>query len=142
MASIQPHPSLTISYRTERIAITGTDPGPVPDRFPLLFLMIAEDPDATWRAVGRNLLHDANTYAEWKAAERKASYSPIRDAETLRATGKYCIMKPAECIEWARSIAPTAIELQPLLGGLDPEIGWQSLRLFTSQVLPHLGPGI
>jgi hypothetical protein len=30
------------------------------------------------------------------------------------------------------------IALQPLMGGLPPEIGWASLRLFESDVLPAL----
>ena len=27
----------------------------------------------------------------------------------------------------------------PLIGGLDPEVGWASLRLFAAEVLPQLG---
>ena len=31
-----------------------------------------------------------------------------------------------------------AVLFHPLMGGLDPEIAWENLRMFESEVLPHV----
>jgi alkanesulfonate monooxygenase SsuD/methylene tetrahydromethanopterin reductase-like flavin-dependent oxidoreductase (luciferase family) len=125
-------------YRAEYIAVTGYDPGPVPARFPLRFLMVARDPAAMWDTVGPHLLHDANTYAAWTAGETHSNYSAVKDLAALRAGGSYRIMSPDECVAWCRTIAPAPVELQPLLGGMPPELGWSSLKLFVDEVMPRL----
>jgi hypothetical protein len=30
------------------------------------------------------------------------------------------------------------LAFKPLVGGLDPDIGWEGLHLFAEKVLPHL----
>jgi hypothetical protein len=48
-------------------------------------------------------------------------------------------MTPDELIAAARELGPMdAIMLHPLMGGLDPELSWQSLELFESKVLPAI----
>jgi len=34
--------------------------------------------------------------------------------------------------QWGRVL------LHPLMGGIDPELGWSSLRLFAERVLPRI----
>jgi hypothetical protein len=31
-----------------------------------------------------------------------------------------------------------ALMFHPLMGGLDPEVAWENLKLFETEVLPHL----
>jgi hypothetical protein len=46
---------------------------------------------------------------------------------------------PKECVELLRGLGPHAdVQLHPLVGGLDPEVGWESLRLFQAEVTPQL----
>ena len=61
------------------------------------------------------------------------------DADALRRSGRYPVLKPGELIERARELpAAGTVMLHPLMGGMDPELGWESLRLVESKVLPAL----
>jgi hypothetical protein len=44
---------------------------------------------------------------------------------------------PAAAIEMIQAGQP--LSLQPLCGGLNPELAWESLHLLSEQVLPALG---
>jgi alkanesulfonate monooxygenase SsuD/methylene tetrahydromethanopterin reductase-like flavin-dependent oxidoreductase (luciferase family) len=103
-------------------------------------LLVAEDVDRAWDAVGRYLLHDAVSYASWQpAGQRSAVHSDATTVEELRAEGRYVIRTPEECIERGRAKGPfTPFILYPLCGGTPPEEGWKSLRLFAERVLPHV----
>jgi hypothetical protein len=49
------------------------------------------------------------------------------------------VLTPDELIAMARELpAAGTVMLHPLMGGMDPELGWESLRLVESQVLPAL----
>ena len=46
---------------------------------------------------------------------------------------------PDELIARVRAIGPGgAVTLHPLMGGMDPEVSWESLHLVESKVLPAL----
>jgi hypothetical protein len=80
-----------------------------------------------------------NTYSAWlsKSAGNVPGFWPVTDVEALRATGRYLVLTPEQCLERARA-QRGAITIQPLLGGIAPELGWHSLRLIESEVLPKL----
>jgi hypothetical protein len=44
--------------------------------------------------------------------------------------------RPKECVAIAATEGTLAFK--PLVGGMDPDIGWEGLRLFADKVLPHL----
>ena len=85
-------------------------------------------------------MHETNAYGAWMAeAGTEGPYQPIDDPDALRATGQYPVMTPDELIETARGMGPMdAIMFHPLMGGMDPELSWSSLRLFEERVLPAL----
>jgi alkanesulfonate monooxygenase SsuD/methylene tetrahydromethanopterin reductase-like flavin-dependent oxidoreductase (luciferase family) len=97
---------------------------------------VSEDPDRTWAAIEKNLLHDAVVYAGWTGGRKGAMFAPIATAEELRATDQYRVVTPEACIELAR--ASGELTLRPLVGGIDPDLAWESLMLFGDRVLPHL----
>ena len=101
---------------------------------------VARDPERAWRELGRYLLHDARSYAEWFGDTGSASKSVAGSVDELRAErGTYRIFTPDEAIEHIRE---SGIFLaQPLCGGLPPELGWQSLELLASEVLPAVRGG-
>ena len=103
-------------------------------------LVVSEDPDRTWDAVGKYLLHDATSYASWQpVGQRSAVHSDASTVEELRAEGRYVIRTPEECIARAREQGPlSTFILYPLCGGTPPEEGWQSLRLYVEKVMPAL----
>ena len=46
------------------------------------------------------------------------------------------IVTPEECVDLVRING--AVVLHPLIGGLDPEVGWESLELVANKVIPAL----
>ena len=121
-----------------------SDPGPQAPRAGASFLHIAEDPDAAWSRIAPHALHEMNSYGRW-AAESGANtgYAPAISADELRARGLYQVVTPSACVDLLRRIGSGAsLTLHPLMGGLDPELAWESLRLFEHQVLPSLDPAL
>ena len=93
-------------------------------------LFIADDPDAGWAEIGEHLLHDARMYGEWLGSTTAASGSQATTVEELRAeNGAYRIVTPDE----ARALRDQygALSLQPLCGGIPPEIAWRYLEPFA-----------
>jgi alkanesulfonate monooxygenase SsuD/methylene tetrahydromethanopterin reductase-like flavin-dependent oxidoreductase (luciferase family) len=105
-----------------------------------MWVFVTDDPDRTWAELGRHALHEANGYGRWAAAAPGASpYVPVESVEELRRSDRYAVVTPDRCIALARDMDPrSAIQLKPLVGGLDPDIGWRSLELFADKVLPAL----
>ena len=46
------------------------------------------------------------------------------------------MLTPDECVELCRDLH--TLTLRPLMGGLDPDMAWESLELFATQVRPRL----
>ena len=47
-----------------------------------------------------------------------------------------CIRDSQECVDLLRNKG--AVVLHPLVGGVDPAIGWESLELVANKVIPAL----
>jgi alkanesulfonate monooxygenase SsuD/methylene tetrahydromethanopterin reductase-like flavin-dependent oxidoreductase (luciferase family) len=101
---------------------------------------VAEDPERAWELLGRHMLHDAMTYASWQRPEQRSyQHSRATTVPELRAEGKYRILTPDACVELAKQQGPFCTFVHaPLCGGTPPELGWESLRLYASRVLPRL----
>ncbi|MGH0031066.1 MAG: LLM class flavin-dependent oxidoreductase [Myxococcota bacterium] len=134
-------PGLEALYR-EACEEAGTTPGMFlhPPAGTVTSAFVAEDPDRAWREIGPHLLHDARMYAAWMHASESASKSVAADVDELRAEqGPYRIFTPDEAVDYVRSNG--VLLLQPLCGGLPPELAWPSLELVASRVLPALKEG-
>jgi alkanesulfonate monooxygenase SsuD/methylene tetrahydromethanopterin reductase-like flavin-dependent oxidoreductase (luciferase family) len=94
-----------------------------------LTVLVADDPERAWAETGPYLLADATSYSAWNAArEGTASVSRATTVDDLAAErGAYQILTPAEAAELvARTGFP--LNLQPLVGGLPPELAWPYLE--------------
>jgi alkanesulfonate monooxygenase SsuD/methylene tetrahydromethanopterin reductase-like flavin-dependent oxidoreductase (luciferase family) len=93
-----------------------------------LTVFVADDPDRAWDEIGEYLRRDAISYGTWNAAKPgTASVSYARTADELRAErGAYQIITPEEARAYLDRGAVLA--LQPLVGGLPPDIGWRYLE--------------
>jgi hypothetical protein len=64
------------------------------------------------------------------------------DAQTIddvRKSGVYRVVTPDECVELAHELGDFGtIVLHPLMGGIPPDVAWESLELFERKVLPRL----
>jgi alkanesulfonate monooxygenase SsuD/methylene tetrahydromethanopterin reductase-like flavin-dependent oxidoreductase (luciferase family) len=133
-------PALTDVYEAELRRLGK----PIPPR-PLpkgpLFLFVSDDPERDWQAVAPHVIYTSNSNAEW-ARERGVGatpYPPVQDVADLKASTQFAVVTPDECVQLAEKLGPDSeLVFQPLMGGLDPALGWRSLELFGSDVLPRL----
>ncbi len=100
-------------------------------------VMVSEDPDRTWDIIARNALYDAGVYAGWQRDDQRSSWwVTADDVEGLKASGQWAVVTPDGCVALARRHGN--VVLHPLVGGIDPAIGWESLELVHSKVMPQL----
>jgi hypothetical protein len=122
-------------YRDECIVLGKPDPGPGMTGTAAT-VVVADDPDSMWPRLGPYFLHETNSYGAWKEAANVASpYAPMVDIDAVRASGQYRILTPeAYSAELDRAELPFAM-LHPMVGGIPPELAWESLRLFETRCL-------
>jgi alkanesulfonate monooxygenase SsuD/methylene tetrahydromethanopterin reductase-like flavin-dependent oxidoreductase (luciferase family) len=97
---------------------------------------VAEDPERAWRELGPYLLHDAQMYAAWMGESgTSVSKSVAKNVDELRReNGAYRIFTPEQAAAQIRKSG--MLMLQPLAGGIPPELAWPSLELLAAKVLP------
>ena len=117
----------------------GRQPGNAPPAGGPSFVHVSHDPDKAWAQIAPHALHETNSYGAWLAnAQGLARYTSTDDANGVRSSGRYAVVTPDECVALARSTG--ALRLHPLMGGLSPDIAWESLELIAEDVLPQLSP--
>jgi hypothetical protein len=104
-----------------------------------LSVFVNDDVDAGWAEVGDALLADAIPYYDWNieagTAGGTASLDAARTVDELRKEhGSHRVVTVAEAADLVRTHG--SLSLQPLSGGLDPEIAWPYLRRVVEDVLP------
>jgi alkanesulfonate monooxygenase SsuD/methylene tetrahydromethanopterin reductase-like flavin-dependent oxidoreductase (luciferase family) len=132
-------PKLYEIYRQELLTLGKTPPdadGSAVTASDDVYVFVAEDPEREWALIAPHAAHDTREYASWIDGRRGGSFHEVDDLETLRTEGNYRVWTPAECVDHARERG--ALVFKPLVGGLDPSVGWRSLQLFADSVLPHL----
>lgn len=138
-AFIPAMPELMDLYNAECEKL-GKTPAPA-ERCGPVFLHIAEDPDAAWAQIAPHALHETNAYGKWMSESMGsgAVYKAAEDADALRASGAYQVVTPDQCLDIAKQLGRGGrLVLSPLMGGMSPTLGWESLELFESKVMPHL----
>jgi alkanesulfonate monooxygenase SsuD/methylene tetrahydromethanopterin reductase-like flavin-dependent oxidoreductase (luciferase family) len=99
-----------------------------------LTVFVAEDPDRAWSEIGEYLLIDAVGYGRWNA--HRAGTASVSHATTVaelrEEQGEYRIITPDEASALIARGAPLA--LQPLVGGIPPEIAWPYLETAAAVV--------
>lgn len=126
-------------YREELRKLGKPDPGPQAPSLPM-FVHVAEEPEAAWERIASHALHETNAYGKWMAeAGLGGPYEVFEDAAELRRSEKYLVLTPDEMIERCRALGAAGnVTIHPLMGGLDPELGWENLHLLEQRVLPAL----
>jgi alkanesulfonate monooxygenase SsuD/methylene tetrahydromethanopterin reductase-like flavin-dependent oxidoreductase (luciferase family) len=100
-------------------------------------LYITDDPERGWSELGPHLLHYMKSYAKWSESPGQSA-SPLHGLDTIekiRAADLVKVVTPEQAIAIGRV---RSVGLQPLLGGLHPDLGWKSLHLFVEKVLPAI----
>jgi len=103
------------------------------------FVHVSDDPERDWARIAPYALHDARAYAAWQTPDQRSSvHVEGATLDAVRASGVYRIVTPDECVALAAEL-PTIV-LHPLMGGMPPELGWESLERFAAEVLPRIRP--
>ncbi|NNE73719.1 MAG: LLM class flavin-dependent oxidoreductase [Acidimicrobiales bacterium] len=133
-------PTLLEAYDAEAER-SGTTPGLVmaPAEGAPTSVFIATDPDRGWADMGPYLLHDARMYAAWMGADsNSASLSTAAGVDELReANGAYRIVDPDQAVDLVNRYG--VLSMQPLCGGMPPDLAWTSLHAYEQHVAPRLG---
>jgi hypothetical protein len=101
------------------------------------FVHVTEDPERAWSRIAPYAVYDSTSYNSWQTRDHdNAVASDAVTADELRASGNWEVVTPDQCVELVRRNGVVA--LHPLMGGMPPELGWESLRLYVDRVLPQL----
>jgi alkanesulfonate monooxygenase SsuD/methylene tetrahydromethanopterin reductase-like flavin-dependent oxidoreductase (luciferase family) len=126
-------------YRAAVIEFGRDDPGPYLGG-DTSFFHVTEDVDRGWELIGPHALHEANSYGKWMVEAgigAEGGYTPFENLEQLKATGQYRVITPQQLIDELKAGGPFAsATLHPMMGGIPPEVAWESLRLIESVVIP------
>ncbi|OHV39045.1 MULTISPECIES: LLM class flavin-dependent oxidoreductase [Pseudofrankia] len=130
-------------YRDELVTLGRPDPGPRLGGRTGAFFHLARDVDAGWERIAPHALHESNAYGAWLTSGGSGTatgvYASAESTEALRATGQYRVLTPAQLAEDLRAQGPFALcVVNPLMGGIPPEVAWESLRLLETEVIPKL----
>jgi alkanesulfonate monooxygenase SsuD/methylene tetrahydromethanopterin reductase-like flavin-dependent oxidoreductase (luciferase family) len=124
---------------TKAAEAAGRTPGfaYLPSRQSPTTVFVAEDVDQAWTELGDYMLHDARMYREWLGDNRPSSRSDATTIDEMRAeNGAYRVFTVDEAVEQVRQGMP--LGLQPLCGGVPPELAWKSVRLAGTAVQANL----
>ena len=101
-------------------------------------VFVTENLDHGWAQYGPYMLHDATLYREWMGeGNNSASLSQASTISELRdENGPYRIVTPEEAVALISQYH--RLSLQPLCGGIPPDLAWPSLELIEKQVLPNI----
>ena len=104
------------------------------------FVHVTEDPERAWAKIERCALYEAMSYASWQTpGQRSNVHTEATNRAELEASGVYWVVTPDECVERAKTLGSRGgVVLHPLMGGMEPDDGWESLELFVNKVLPRL----
>ena len=102
-------------------------------------VFVAHDVDKAWEELGPHLLHDVVSYSSINEGNiHTASISTAKTVDDLRAENRtHRILTVDEAVDMIRAGNP--LSMQPLVGGLPPEIAWRYLRVVTDDVMPRVG---
>jgi alkanesulfonate monooxygenase SsuD/methylene tetrahydromethanopterin reductase-like flavin-dependent oxidoreductase (luciferase family) len=115
----------------------GHEPGaclvPVPGSPTTVF--VADDVDRAWEEIGPSMLHDIAAYGAWNVDKSgTASLSNARTVDELRAEeGSYRIFSVDEARDLVKGGG--VLMLQPLCGGLPPDVAWKYVHVVTDVVM-------
>jgi alkanesulfonate monooxygenase SsuD/methylene tetrahydromethanopterin reductase-like flavin-dependent oxidoreductase (luciferase family) len=104
------------------------------------FVFVSDDPERDWARLLPYIRHDAGIYDSWQTPDVRSSvHVASSDPDAIRRSGVYLVLTPDETVALAHSLGDDgALLLHPLMAGMPPELGWESLERFEHQVLARL----
>ncbi len=136
------NPALTEAYYDEAAKV-GFAEGfcSLPTR--LGFVHVSNDPERDWARIAPHAAHEARTYGSWQRPGQASAVTveSVEDGDALRASGVYRVLSPDDAVALYEELGDFGtFLLHPLMGGMPPELAWESLALFVAEVLPRVRP--
>jgi alkanesulfonate monooxygenase SsuD/methylene tetrahydromethanopterin reductase-like flavin-dependent oxidoreductase (luciferase family) len=132
-----------VDVYAEEARANGHEPGfaMIPSTDTATTVFVADDLDAAWDELGPHLMHDVSSYAAINEGNtHTASLSTARTVDELRAEDRsHRIVTVDQAVTMIGS--GELLNLQPLVGGLPPEIAWRYVRTVTDEVMPRVSGG-
>lgn len=129
-------------YRQTCIELGKPDPGEKFNALGPIYTHVSRDPEADWERIAPHAKHVVESYAAWTTEAYGKAAGPFAEGiniNDLRASGAYQVLTPEDAVAMIRGLGrDRTFILVPLLGGLDPDLAWQGLRLFEAEVWPHV----
>jgi alkanesulfonate monooxygenase SsuD/methylene tetrahydromethanopterin reductase-like flavin-dependent oxidoreductase (luciferase family) len=129
-------------YREACVELGKPDPGANFKALGPIYTHVSNDPEGDWKKIAPHAAHVVKSYGDWTVEAYGRAIGPFAkgvDVDDLRASGSYLVLRPEEAIEMIHGLGrDRTFILTPLLGGLDPALSWQGLRLFEREVWPHV----
>jgi hypothetical protein len=101
------------------------------------FVHVSENPERDWQRIAPHVLYDAQTYASWQTPDQRSQmHVEGHTLDDVKRSGAYTVLTPDDTVKLAEETG--RVILHPLMGGMDPALGWESLRLFEEKVLPRI----
>jgi len=128
------------SYRDETTLLGRPDPGPYLGG-DTSFVHLARDVERGWEQIAPFALHEAGEYGRALAAGgagMASGYRPFGSVAELRAAGQYRVLRPEQLVAELSGPRPRPLSVHPMMGGIPPEVAWESLRLLEQEVIPAL----
>lgn len=131
-----PHLNEIYAAECERLGRTPHFQG----EMPFSFLYVSEQPEEDWQRLAPYALYETNCYAQWQqSTDLDMMFSSAMDADSLKALGTYQVVTAEQVLEKVPAMAPNdALVLHPMVGGLETELSWRTLRNFFEQVAPKV----
>lgn len=127
-------------YRQACLDLGKPDPGETFKRLGPIYTHVSHDPEADWASIAPHIKHVVESYADWTTEAYGKAAGPFAggvNVDDLRASGAYQVLTPAQAVTMINKLGrDRTFILTPLIGGLDPELAWQGLRLFETEVWP------
>lgn len=129
-------------YREACIELGKPDPGEHFKALGPIYTHVTRDPEGDWDRIVPHAVHVMKSYSDWTVEAYGRAAGPFAagiNPDDLRASGAYQVLYPEEAVEMIRGLGKNrTFILTPLLGGLDPALSWEGLRLFEREVWPHV----
>ncbi len=128
-------------WYADEAAKHGADGGFVIQPRGSTFVFVTDDVDRTWDEIGPYLLHEARLYDSFQVEGQTSAVhvEGVSSIDEVRAAGAHRIVTPDQAVALAEEAGPkSGFVLNPLAGGIPPELGWRSLELTAAEVLPRL----
>ena len=108
-----------------------------------LAVHLCENPDIGWELIEPHAVHVVAEYARMAASSADSSaaqtpFSGLTEPENLRQAGLFAAWTPEQLLQKISTLPDgSSLGVHPLLGGLSPEHGWESLKLM-GETLPRI----